>query len=571
MSDEYKDNKIETKSADSSSGGYAPPAEHIPAKEAPEQELYHAKSFWTKWVFSQDAKVIGVQYALTATAIGLIGLVLSWGMRLQLGFPETFSFLGPATYYQSVTMHGMIMVIYLLTALFLGGFGNYLIPLMVGARDMGFPYVNMVSYWMFLVSVLVLIASFFVPGGPTGAGWTLYPPQAILPGTPGSEYGIVLMLISLSLFVIGFTMGGLNYVITVLQARTRGMTLMRMPLTVWGIFTATVLALLAFPALLVACIMMTLDSVLGTSFFMPDIFTMGEKLKTGGGSPILFQHLFWFFGHPEVYIMILPAFGVVSHIISTFSRKPIFGYSSMVYALTSIAILSFVVWAHHMFTVGMPLAGELFFMYSTMIIAIPTGVKVFNWVATMFKGSISFETPMLFAIAFVALFTIGGFSGLMLAIVPADFQYHDTYFVVAHFHYVLVPGSLFGIIAGVYYWIPKWTGNMYDETLGKLHFWLTFISVNLTFFPMHFVGLAGMPRRYPDYALQFADFNAMASVGAFIFGFTQLLLLFIVIKSIRTGKKASNKVWEDTRDTGLEWTLESPPPYHTFTVQPEVK
>tara|TARA_B100000678_G_scaffold108852_1_gene91156 strand:- start:243 stop:1193 length:951 start_codon:yes stop_codon:yes gene_type:complete len=315
------------------------------------------------------------------------------------------------------------------------------------------------------------------------------------------------------------------------------------------------------PVLAGTVTMMLMDIHFGTSFFN----------AAGGGDPVLFQHIFWFFGHPEVYIMILPAFGVVSHIISTFSRKPIFGYSSMVYALTSIAILSFVVWAHHMFTVGMPLAGELFFMYSTMIIAIPTGVKVFNWVATIFKGSISFETPMLFAIAFVALFTIGGFSGLMLAIVPADFQYHDTYFVVAHFHYVLVPGSLFGIIAGVYYWIPKWTGNMYDETLGKLHFWLTFISVNLTFFPMHFVGLAGMPRRYPDYALQFADFNAMASVGAFIFGFTQLLLLFIVIKSIRTGKKASNEVWEDTRDTGLEWTLESPPPYHTFTVQPEVK
>jgi len=307
--------------------------------------------------------------------------------------------------------------------------------------------------------------------------------------------------------------------------------------------------------------MMLMDIHFGTSFFN----------AAGGGDPILFQHIFWFFGHPEVYIMILPAFGIVSHVISTFSRKPIFGYSSMVYALTSIAILSFVVWAHHMFTVGMPLAGELFFMYSTMLIAIPTGVKVFNWVATMFKGSISFETPMLFAIAFVALFTIGGFSGLMLTIVPADFQYHDTYFVVAHFHYVLVPGSLFGIFAGVYYWIPKWTGNMYDETLGKLHFWLSFISVNLTFFPMHFVGLAGMPRRYPDYALQFADFNAMASVGAFIFGFSQLLLLFIVIKSIRTGKKASSEVWEDAKGRGLEWTLESPPPYHSFTIQPEVK
>jgi cytochrome c oxidase subunit 1 len=269
--------------------------------------------------------------------------------------------------------------------------------------------------------------------------------------------------------------------------------------------------------------------------------------------------------------MILPAFGIVSHIIETFSRKPIFGYSSMVYAMASIAILSFVVWAHHMFTVGMPLAGELFFMYSTMLIAIPTGVKVFNWVATMFRGSITFETPMLFSIAFVALFTIGGFSGIMLAIVPADFQYHDTYFVVAHFHYVLVPGALFGIIAGAYYWLPKWTGNMYDETLGKLHFWLTFISVNVTFFPMHFVGLAGMPRRYPDYALQFADFNALISVGAFMFGLTQLLFLFIVIKTIRSGKQAKPEVWEGAEDLGLEWTLSSPPPYHSFSVQPQLK
>jgi len=339
------------------------------------------------------------------------------------------------------------------------------------------------------------------------------------------------------------------------------MTLMKMPLFVWSWLITAYLLIAVMPVLAGTVTMMLMDIHFGTSFFN----------AAGGGDPVLFQHIFWFFGHPEVYIMILPAFGIVSHVIETFSRKPIFGYTSMVYALTSIAILSFVVWAHHMFTVGMPLAGELFFMYSTMLIAIPTGVKVFNWVATMFKGSISFETPMLFAIAFVALFTIGGFSGLMLAIVPADFQYHDTYFVVAHFHYVLVPGSLFGIFAGVYYWIPKWTGNMYDETLGKLHFWLSFISVNLTFFPMHFVGLAGMPRRYPDYALQFADFNAMVSVGAFIFGFTQLLLLFIVIKAIRTGKKASYEVWEDTKDWGLEWTLDSPPSYHTFTVQPEVK
>jgi cytochrome c oxidase subunit 1 len=356
-------------------------------------------------------------------------------------------------------------------------------------------------------------------------------------------------------------LGSINIITTILNMRAPGMTLMKMPLFVWSWLITAYLLIAVMPVLAGTVTMMLMDIHFGTSFFN----------AAGGGDPVLFQHIFWFFGHPEVYIMILPAFGIVSHVIETFSRKPIFGYTSMVYALTSIAILSFVVWAHHMFTVGMPLAGELFFMYSTMLIAIPTGVKVFNWVATMFKGSISFETPMLFAIAFVALFTIGGFSGLMLAIVPADFQYHDTYFVVAHFHYVLVPGSLFGIFAGVYYWIPKWTGNMYDETLGKLHFWLSFISVNLTFFPMHFVGLAGMPRRYPDYALQFADFNAMVSVGAFIFGFTQLLLLFIVIKAIRTGKKASHEVWEDTKDWGLEWTLDSPPSYHTFTVQPEVK
>ena len=289
-----------------------------------------------------------------------------------------------------------------------------------------------------------------------------------------------------------------------------------------------------------------MDIHFGTSFFS----------AAGGGDPVLFQHVFWFFGHPEVYIMILPAFGIVSHIIETFSRKPIFGYSSMVYAIASIALLSFVVWAHHMFTVGMPIAGELFFMYSTMLIAIPTGVKVFNWLSTMFKGSLTFETPMLFAIAFVALFTIGGLSGLMLAIAPADFQYHDTYFVVAHFHYVLVPGALFSIVAAVYYWLPKWTGYMYDEVLGKTHFWLSFISVNLTFFPMHFVGLAGMPRRIPDYAMQFADYNMIVSVGAFLFGLSQLLFLFNVLKCVYYGKSATAEVWEGAKGKGLEWTVD---------------
>ena len=329
------------------------PTEVVPTAEVADVDPYHPKSWWTKYVFSQDAKVIAVQYSVTALAIGLVALVLSWLIRLQLAFPSAFAFIDAPAYYQFITMHGMIMVIYLLTALFLGGFGNYLIPLMVGARDMVFPYVNMLSYWIYLLAVLVLVASFFAPGGPTGAGWTLYPPQAILAGTPGQEAGIVMMLVSLALFIVGFTMGGLNYVVTVLQARTRGMTLMRMPLTVWGIFTATVMALLAFPALFVAAVMMLFDKLLGTSFFMPSLVSLGQKMQHGGGSPILFQHLFWFFGHPEVYIVALPAFGIVSDLISTHARRNIFGYRMMVWAIVAIGALSFVVWAHHMYVSGM--------------------------------------------------------------------------------------------------------------------------------------------------------------------------------------------------------------------------
>src|SRR6476469_309973 len=370
-----------------------------PAHE--EDELYHPHSFLTKYIWSQDAKIIAIQYAGTATAIGLVALVLSWLMRLQLGFPGTFDFITPEAYYQFITMHGMIMVIYLLTALFLGGFGNYLIPLMVGARDMVFPYVNMLSYWVYLLAVLLLVASFFVPGGPTGAGWTLSPPQAILGGTPGSRGGIVLMLLSLVVFVIGFTMGGLNYVVTVLQARTRGMTMMRLPLTVWGIFMATVLALLAFPALFVSAIMMLLDQTLGTSFFMPALVSKGRHLSYSGGNPLLFQHLFWFFGHPEVYIVALPAFGVVSDLISTHARKNIFGYRMMVWAIVVIGALSFVVWAHHMYVSGMNPYFGFFFAATTLIIAIPTAIKVYNWLLTLWRGDIHLSVPMLFALAFI--------------------------------------------------------------------------------------------------------------------------------------------------------------------------
>jgi cytochrome c oxidase subunit 1 len=354
-------------------------------------------------------------------------------------------------------------------------------------------------------------------------------------------------------------MGSINIIATVLNMRAPGMTLMKMPLFVWTWLITAYLLIAVMPVLAGVVTMMLFDIHFGTSFFN----------AAGGGDPVLFQHVFWFFGHPEVYIMILPAFGVISAIIPTFARKRLFGYDSMVYATASIAFLSFIVWAHHMFTVGMPIAGELFFMYATMLIAVPTGVKVFNWVATMFRGSMTFETPMLFAIAFVVLFTMGGFTGLMLAITPADFQYHDTYFVVAHFHYVLVPGAVFSIMAATYYWLPKWTGHMYDERLGKLHFWLSFIGVNVLFFPQHFLGLAGMPRRIPDYALQFADFNWISSIGGFLFGASQLILLVVVIKCVKGGKKATAQVWEGAQ--GLEWTLDSPAPYHTFTTPPDPK
>jgi cytochrome c oxidase subunit 1 len=392
-------------------------------------------------------------------------------------------------------------------------------------------------------------------GGGPNFGWTFYAPLSTTYAPPT----VTFFIFAVHIMGASSIMGSINIITTILNMRAPGMTFMKMPLFTWTWLITAYLLIAVMPVLAGAVTMMLMDIHFGTSFFN----------AAGGGDPVLFQHIFWFFGHPEVYIMILPAFGIVSHIIETFSRKPIFGYTSMVYAIASIAILSFIVWAHHMFTVGMPIAGELFFMYTTMLIAIPTGVKVFNWLSTMFKGSISFETPMLFSIAFVALFTIGGLSGLMLAIAPADFQYHDTYFVVAHFHYVLVPGAIFGIIAGVYYWLPKWTGNMYDEVLGKTHFWMSFISVNITFFPMHFVGLAGMPRRIPDYALQFADFNMVISIGAFIFGLTQLLFLFIILKSIFAGKQATSEVWEGAK--GLEWTVASPAPYHTFETPPEVK
>src|SRR5216684_1321119 len=473
--------------------GAAGAIQHAEVKDV---ELYHPKSWVTKYVFSQDAKVIAIQYSITALSIGLVALVLSWLMRLQLAFPGLLSFIDADRYYQFMTMHGMIMVIYLLTALFLGGFGNYLIPLMLGARDMVFPYVNMLSYWVYLLAVLVLVASFFVTGGPTGAGWTLYPPQAILATTPGRPSGIILMLVSLMLFIIGFTMGGLNYVVTVLQGRTRGMTLLRMPLTVWGIFTATVLALLAFPALFVGCVMLLFDRILGTSFFMPAVVEMGEHLKYRGGSPLLFQHLFWFFGHPEVYIVAVPAFGIVSDLIATHARKNIFGYRMMVWAIVVIGALSFVVWAHHMYVSGMNPYFGFFFAATTLIIAIPTAIKVYNWVLTLWRGDIHLTVPMLFALGFIITFVNGGLTGLFLGNAVVDVPLSDTMFVVAHFHMVMGVAPILVIFGAIYHWYPLITGRMLDERLGKLHFWVTFLGAYSIFLPLHYLGFLGVPRRY---------------------------------------------------------------------------
>jgi cytochrome c oxidase subunit 1 len=540
-------------------------ADALPPAEVEDVELAHPHSWVTKYVFSQDAKIIAIQYSVTAISIGLVALVLSWLMRLQLGFPGMFSFIDSSQYLQYITMHGMIMVVYLLTALFLGGFGNYLIPLMVGARDMVFPFVNMLSYWIYFLAVAVLVASFFVPGGPTGAGWTLYPPQAILSGTPGHEWGIIVMLVSLILFIIGFTMGGLNYVVTVLQARARGMTMMRLPLTVWGIFTATVLALLAFPALFVASVMMLLDRVLGTSFFIPAVIDMGEPLAYDGGSPILFQHLFWFFGHPEVYIVALPAFGIVSDLIATNARRNIFGYRMMVWAIVAIGALSFVVWAHHMYVSGMNPWFGFFFATTTLIIAVPTAIKVYNWVLTLWRGDIHLTTPMLFALAFIVTFLNGGITGLFLGNVVVDVPLSDTMFVVAHFHMVMGVAPILVIFGAIYHWYPKVTGRMLNDVLGKLHFWVTFLGAYLIFFPMHYLGLMGVPRRYHELGeaafvpASAQSLNAFISVVALIVGLTQMMFLFNLIWSLFKGKPAGGNPW---RATTLEWQTPETPPGH---------
>ncbi len=506
-----------------------------------------------RWITTTNHKDIGTMYLWFSFVMFLVGGTMAMLIRAEL-FEPGLQILDPERFNQMTSLHGLIMVFGAIMPAAVG-FANWQIPLMIGAPDMAFARMNNWSFWLLPPAAILLVTSLFVPGGAVGAGWTLYPPLTVQQGM-GMDFAIF------AIHIMGASsiMGSINIITTILNMRAPGLTLMRMPLFCWTWLITAYLLIAVMPVLAGAVTMLLTDRHFGTNFFN----------AAGGGDPVLFQHVFWFFGHPEVYIIILPAFGIISQIIPTFSRKPLFGYASMVYAVAGIAILSFVVWAHHMFTTGLPAAGILFFMYATMLIAVPTGVKVFNWVATMWRGSLSFETPMLFAIGFLFLFTLGGFTGLVLAVMPVDVQMQDTYYVVAHFHYVMVAGSLFAFFGGVYYRIPKWTGTMYDERLGKLHFWSSMLSFNVTFFPMHFLGLAGMPRRIPDYAQQFADWNMISSIGAFWFGATQLIFLWAVLKCvIGKGAKAPAKPW-DGADT-LEWTVPSPAPYHTWETPPLIK
>ena len=522
------------------------------ATHAEHHDHGHHPTGLLRWLTTTNHKDIGTMYLVFSLVMFFIGGTMALVIRAEL-FQPGLQFVDPAFFNQMTTMHALIMVFGAVMPAFVG-LANWMVPLQIGAPDMALPRLNNWSFWILPFAFSLLLLTLFLPGGSPASGWTMYPPLVLQTGN-----AFPFLIFAVHLMGLSSIMGAINIIVTIMNMRAPGMTLLKMPLFTWTWLITAYLLILVMPVLAGAVTMLLTDKYFGTAFFT----------AAGGGDPVMFQHIFWFFGHPEVYIMILPAFGIISEIIPTFARKPLFGYSAMVYATASIAFLSFIVWAHHMFTVGMPLAGQLFFMFTTMLIAVPTGVKVFNWVATMWRGAMTFETPMLFSLGFVFLFTIGGFSGLMLAIVPADLQYHDSYFVVAHFHYVLVPGSVFALMAGVYYWLPKWTGHMYNETMGKLHFWISAISVNLTFFPMHFVGLAGMPRRIPDYATQFSDFNAIASVGAFLFGFSQLLFVYNIWRCVKGGEKATTRVWDGSH--GLEWTVPSPAPLHTFDTPPVVR
>ncbi len=510
------------------------------------------KGFVHRWLFATNHKDIGTMYLVLALVMFFIGGAMAMVIRAEL-FKPGLQLVQPYFFNELTTLHGLIMIFGAIMPAFVG-LANWQIPLMVGAPDMALPRMNNLSFWLLPFAFLLILSTLFMPGGAVAGGWVMYPPLILQTGE-----SLAFTIFAIHLMGISSIMGAINIIATILNLRAPGMDLLKMPLFVWTWLITAFLLIAIMPVLAGAVTMLLTDRYFGTNFFN----------AAGGGDVLLYEHIFWFFGHPEVYVMILPAFGVISEVIPTFARKPIFGYKPMVYATASIAFLSFIVWAHHMFTTGLPVGAQLFFMYATMLISVPTGVKVFNWVATMWKGSMTFETPMLFAVAFVILFTIGGFSGLMLGLVPADYQYHNSYFVVAHFHYVLVSGAAFGIMTGVYYWLPKWSGHMYSERWGKIHFWLSAISVNVLFFPQHFLGLAGMPRRIPDYNVAFADWNMVSSIGGFVFGASQLIFVGNIIYTVYFARdKAPARVWEGAR--GLEWEVPSPAPHHTFSTPPTI-
>ncbi len=542
---------------------------HPPHEE--HDEHHHDLNFFEKYIFSQDHKVIAKQYLITGIFWAFVGGFLSVLFRLQLGWPEaTFTFLEPILgkwvdngkldpefYLALVTMHGTIMIFFVLTAGLSGTFSNFLIPLQIGARDMASGFINMLSYWFFFLSSVIMFTSLFLEMGPANGGWTVYPPLSALPqAISGAGLGMTLWLVSMALFIISTLLGGVNYITTVINLRTKGMSMSKLPLTIWAFFLTAVLGLLSFPVLFSAALLLIFDRSFGTSFYLSDIFIAGEALSNVGGSPILFQHLFWFLGHPEVYIVILPAFGITSEVIATNSRKPIFGYRAMIGSLIGISLLSFVVWAHHMFVTGMnPFLGSVF-MFLTLIIAVPSAVKVFNWIATLWRGNIRFTTAMMFAVAFVSLFISGGLTGIILGNSALDIQLHDTYFVVAHFHLVMGAAAFFGMFCGVYHWFPKMFGRMMDEKLGFFHFWLTFLAVYLIFLPMHYIGIAGFPRRYYSWTgfeafNMFSDLNTFISIAAIMGFVAQFIFLFNFLYSIFKGRRAIPNPWHSNT---LEWT-----------------
>ena len=534
-------------------------------------EHHHKENFFTKYIFTMDHKMIGKQFLITGMIMGIVGVMMSMLFRLELAYPEqSFPilefFLGkwapdgvmdPNMYLALVTIHGTIMVFFVLTAGLSGTFSNLLIPLQIGARDMASGFMNALSYWFFFLSSVVMIASLFVESGPASGGWTVYPPLSALPqAMPGSGTGMTLWLISMTLFIVGSLLGSLNYIVTVVNMRTKGMSMTRLPLTIWAFFVTAILGVLSFPVLLSAALLLMFDRLLGTSFYLSDIFIGGEVLSYSGGSPVLYQHLFWFLGHPEVYIILLPALGISSEVIATNSRKPIFGYRAMVGSILAIAFLSFIVWGHHMFVTGMnPFLGSVF-TFTTLLIAIPSAVKAFNYITTLWKGNIQYTPAMLFSIGLVSTFVTGGLTGVILGDSALDINVHDTYFVVAHFHIVMGLSAIFGMFAGVYHWFPKMYGRMMNKSMGYAHFWLTFITAYGVFFQMHFLGMAGLPRRYYSNTAfpmfdNLADINVLITYFAIIGGAAQLIFIFNFFYSIWRGPKASQNPW---RANSLEWT-----------------